>query len=375
MFLLSILLLYTLPTIYTYIRLKKLVPRGLYRILFTLFYLFLAFGFFIAEILSHRITNGNWIKYLILIGYYTLPFLFYLFLSVLLFDILRGANHLLKIVPIKATENYKFRSAVIWILFIIPTIIVFIGTIHVNNIRINKYNIDIPRKSSVINHLKIAMAADFHLGQITDKKFLGEFADRLNSLNPDIVLLPGDIVEGHRDENEIKQFTSQFRQINSKYGVYASPGNHESHNINSKLQFFSDAGIKLLTDEFVCIANSFYLLGRNDGHSNNRKPIEEFLKQMPNQLPVIVLDHRPTDIEAATRSGVDIQLSGHTHNGQLFPLNFIVSRIYELAWKYKKIKNTHLFVTSGIQVWGPPVRTAGDSEIMVIEVDFKNNLN
>lgn len=373
MFLLSILLLYTLPTIYTYIRLKKLCPRGLYRISFTLFYLFLAFGFFIAEILSHRITNGSWIKYLILIGYYTLPFLFYLFLSVLLFDILRGANHLLKIIPIKATQDRKFQSAAAWILFVIPAIIVFIGSIQFNSIRINQYHVDIPRKSAVINHLKIAMAADFHLGITTDKGFVVKFAERLHALKPDIVLLPGDIVEGHREEDEIKQFASQFRQIKSKYGVYASPGNHESHNMSSKLKFFSDAGIHVLADEFVCIADSFYLVGRNDGHSNNRKPIEELLKQMPNQLPVIVLDHRPTDIEASTRNGVDIQLSGHTHNGQLFPLNFIVDRIYELAWKYKKIKKTHLFVTSGIQVWGPPVRTAGDSEIMIIDVEFKNN--
>lgn len=373
MFLLYILLLYTVPTIYTYIRLRKLFPRGLYRISFTLFYLFLAFGFFMAEILSHRIANGSGIKYIILLGYYTLPFLFYLFLLVLFFDILRGANYLLKIIPIETIQNRKFQSAAVWILFFIPTIIIFIGTIHANNIRINPYHIEIPGKSAVINHLKIAMASDFHLGQITDKKFLEEFTGRLNELNPDIVLLPGDIVEGHRDENEIKQFANQFKQIKSKYGVYASPGNHESHNMNSKLKFFSDAGINVLKDDFVSIANSFYLVGRNDGHANNRKPIAEFLKQMPGQLPVIVLDHQPTDIEAASRVGIDIQLSGHTHNGQLFPLNFIVDKMYYLAWKYKKINNTHLFVTSGIQVWGPPVRTTGDSEIMLIDVDFKNN--
>jgi predicted MPP superfamily phosphohydrolase len=197
-----------------------------------------------------------------------------------------------------------------------------------------------------------------------------KFTAKINSLHPDILLIPGDIVEGHRDDGDMTEFERMFRQIKSKYGVYASPGNHESHGRNNKLDFFANAGINLLTDTFVVIDNSFCLVGRNDRRSRNRKPIHELLDNIPGHLPLIVLDHRPTEIEQVSKHDVDIQLSGHTHNGQLFPFNYITESVYELSWGYKKIRNTHFFVTSGIQVWGPPVRTAGNSEIMVINVDF-----
>ncbi len=371
MFLLSILIVYSLPTIYTFFRIKKLFSRRIHKILFTLCYIIFALGFFIAEMMSHRANaSAGWVRYIILIGYYTLPFLLYLFLLVLVFDTLRGANRLLKIVPAEITQGRKFQAVTTGILFVLPALIVAIGAVHVNTLRVNEYRVSIPRKSAVIDHLKIAMATDFHLGQITGKEFLEKFTARLNALDPDIVLLPGDMLEGHGDNGETSKFAQHFRQIKSKYGIYASPGNHESHSRDNKLKFFADAGINVLADSIVTIDNSFYLVGRNDAHSNNRKTIDELLAQIPNNLPVIVLDHRPTDIKEVSQHEVDIQLSGHTHNGQLFPLNFIIGNLYELGWGHKKIGNTHLFVTSGIQVWGPPVRTAGDSEIMVINVDF-----
>ena len=120
----------------------------------------------------------------------------------------------------------------------------------------------------------------------------------------------------------------------------------------------------------MVIDNSFYLVGRNDPRSNDRKNIDILLAGLKGDLPVIVLDHRPIFLEQISCRRVDIQLSGHTHYGQLFPLNILIDSLYELGWGYKKIKNTHFFVTSGIQVWGPPIRTVGDSEIMVINVNF-----
>ncbi len=371
MFLLSILLVYALPTVYTYLRIKKLFTRLAHKILFTVFYIILAPGFFMAEILSHH-TAAGWVKYPMLMGFYSLPFLLYLFLLVLLLDLLRGVNRLLKIIPAETIRSRGFRVITLWILFLFPAAIVAIGAVHLNTIRINEYRVDIPRRSAVIKHLKIAMAADLHVGQMTSKRFLGKFTEKINSLNPDIVLIPGDIIEGHRNDGDKAEFVRQFRKIKSKYGVFASPGNHESHGRHSKSDLFTRAGIDVLADTYKLIDNSFCLVGRNDRHSNTRKSMAELLDNIPNHLPVIVLDHRPVELEQVSKHGVDIQLSGHTHNGQLFPFNFIIGGIYELGWGYKRIRDTHFFVTSGIQVWGPPVRTAGDSEIMVINVDFKD---
>ena len=88
-------------------------------------------------------------------------------------------------------------------------------------------------------------------------------------------------------------------------------------------------------------------------------------------LPIILMDHRPTELQEVSHTAVDVQFSGHTHNGQLFPINLLTHSIYELSWGYKKIRNTHFFVTSGLRLWGPPVKTAGKSEIMLVEILFK----
>jgi hypothetical protein len=113
--------------------------------------------------------------------------------------------------------------------------------------------------------------------------------------------------------------------------------------------------------------------GRNDRHFGSRKTLPELLQEASENLPILLLDHRPADLEAVIHSSVDVQFSGHTHNGQLFPFNFMAKREYELSWGHKKKGNTHFFVTCGIQGWGPPVRTAGVSEIMLINIDFVEN--
>ena len=119
------------------------------------------------------------------------------------------------------------------------------------------------------------------------------------------------------------------------------------------------------------IDNAFVLIGRNDGREQGRMSIGDLMKKAPATLPVIVMDHKPTDLERICATRPDVLVSGHTHNGQLWPLNYIINQIYDIPWGYRKINETNIFVTSGVQVWGPPVRTTGDSEIMLITVQFK----
>ena len=119
------------------------------------------------------------------------------------------------------------------------------------------------------------------------------------------------------------------------------------------------------------IDNSFYLAGRFDQHFRKRKTINEVLSKDSTDLPIILMDHRPIDLQKISLTAVDVQFSGHTHNGQMFPINLITKSVYELSWGYKKIRNTHFFVTSGLRLWGPPVKTAGKSEIMLVDIDFK----
>ena len=153
-------------------------------------------------------------------------------------------------------------------------------------------------------------------------------------------------------------------------GVFGVIGNHEYYRGQEKGDFFVNAGIELLRDTVILVSDKFYLAGRLDSHFEDRKTVEELLQTVVDTLPLIMLDHRPTELLEVAKTKTDVQLSGHTHNGQLFPLNFILKKMYILSYGYKKIENTNFFVTSGIRLWRYPLRTAGKSEIMVINVEF-----
>jgi hypothetical protein len=115
------------------------------------------------------------------------------------------------------------------------------------------------------------------------------------------------------------------------------------------MAFFAESGIEVLADRVRRIDDAFYLVGRNDARAAGRKSMEALSMEFGRDLPVIVVDHRPTDLDSVSRSGADILLSGHTHHGQLIPVNLITNRYYELSWGYKMKNRTHVFVTSGIQ--------------------------
>jgi len=193
----------------------------------------------------------------------------------------------------------------------------------------------------------------------------------MNSLQPDIILYGGDMVEGDKENETTEAIESAIKNIRVKYGSYGVNGNHEFYGGNAQGNFFYKAGIILLCDTMVRIDNSFYLAGRYDEHFRQRKTITEILASDSVDLPVILIDHRPTELQEVSRTTADVQFSGHTHNGQMFPINLITRSIYELSWGYKKIRNTHFFVSSGLRLWGPPVRTSGKSEIMLVDIYLK----
>jgi uncharacterized protein len=359
--------LYVLLNIYSLSRIRGLFASGSPKIIFTILYVIVTLAFPVTEILSHTISAAG-LNPLLRPGYLTLPFLLYLFLLVLLRDVLLGLNLVLKLVPVGTLRSPRVRTISLCCLFAVPALIVFAGRLHFSDIKIHRYNIVIPARSSLLRHLRIALASDFHLKEMTDQDFMPRFVSLVNSTDADILLIPGDVLEGDRQDGQLGEFESQFRNVQTRWGIYASPGNHESFGRRTRLDFFRKSGITMLQDSALVVANAFSLVGRNDNHLAERKPIADLIGSVPDSLPVFVIDHRPTDIRSVSATNADILVSGHTHHGQLFPFNLITERVYELSWGYKRANNTHVFVTSGVQVWGPPVRTAGDSEILIIDV-------
>jgi predicted MPP superfamily phosphohydrolase len=372
MYLMTELFLFSPLIVYAYIRVRKLIPHRGLKHASVLFFVFLFLGYPLAETLSHRET-GIWTRYLIIGAYDCLPYLLYLTLSVAAIDLAIVLMRSVKILRSETVSGTVFRSIRLGCYLVIPALIVSAGALNNSRLKIHEYSVILPRKSSAIKELKIAYASDLHLSQITPDNLLERLVDKINALGPDIILIGGDVLEGHGNEHR-DRIEAEFRRLRAKYGVYAAPGNHERFSGTSNV-FFARAGIQYLEDRAVKIGGAFYLAGRNSGRTSRRMPIGELLQAAPDDLPIILLDHRPTDLENVSRSRVDLQLSGHTHNGQLFPVNLLIMPLqYELAWGMKIKRHTVFIVSSGVQAWGPPVKTAGDSEIVFIKATFQSNI-
>jgi predicted MPP superfamily phosphohydrolase len=277
-------------------------------------------------------------------------------------------------VPREKIKRWPFRNGGLMVLICCSLAVVIAGIINFNTIRITKYQIAIPGKSSGISHLRIAFVSDFHLQEGTSIQFVKRFVAKIDSIKADLMLFGGDIVEGDRKGENMECFEKIFSSITTRYGVYGVLGNHEHYARQDKGSFFNKSGIEILSDSVVIIDSSFILVGRNDSHTGTRKSVEKIMSTIPDSLPMILIDHRPTEIDRISRTSTDLALSGHTHNGQLFPINLITRRVYELSYGYMKKGETHFFVSSGIRLWGPPVRTTGKSEIIVIDIVLTRDL-
>lgn len=360
---------YLIPGIYLFIRIWILfIPKEFrlrYVVISTMLFMIYPLGN-----LAGDDSAGVIAKITATISNYLLPFFLYLFLFVLLTDLLLLIIIIFKILPREKLRQRSLRLKIFAVIVCLPVIIVIAGAINFNSIRISEYEVEVQKRSSDLSHLRIAFISDFHIKEDTPVGFVKKAVQKANRINPDIMLFGGDIFEGGREDGNIKEVESLLKGIKSKYGVYGVLGNHEHYSRQDRGSFFNRAGIEIIVDSAVIFSGSFILAGRNDSHIRTRKDVNELISSLPDSLPVILLDHRPSEIMQVTGTLTDILLSGHTHHGQLFPINFITRRVYDLSMGYRKFGNTHVFVSSGIRLWGFPVRTTGKSEIVVINVSF-----
>ena len=363
-------LAYIIPNIYVFTRIYQLFIGKGYKIRYIIVYIILFAIYPLSR--NYNEESGSLVsQFLSICAGYLLPFYLYFFLSVILFDLFLLANLLFKFVSVDFRKSYKFRLYTLATLILLSLLTVVGGAINLNTIRVSDYQITIPKKNSNIEKLRVAFISDIHIHQRLRLSYIEKFVGELNKLKPDIVLFGGDIVEGDGENETSQDMELTFSKIKSKYGSFGVVGNHEFYGGQQNGEFFRKAGITMLYDTVIKIDESFYLAGRYDEHFRHRKSINELLGNFTPDLPVFLLDHRPTQLQQVSKTPVDVQFSGHTHNGQLFPINYIIHNIYELGWGYNKIGNTHFFVSSGLRLWGPPVKTAGKSEIMLVDFLLK----
>lgn len=354
---------YSVPGIYLFIRIWQLFIGKRYTWRYVLIFGFLFSIYPLSNILEDRAPEAAFVAQKL--SDYLLPFFLYLFLAVLATDILLILNRMLRLVAREKIGERTFRNRYFSFILALSAMIVTGGIVNFNTIRTTVYNVSASGRSSNLDQLSIAFVSDFHLDGSVPDRFVESYVRKVKEINPDILLYGGDIVEGSGEN--LDTFEEMIGSIETKFGSFGALGNHDRIP-NSGENFFSRAGITLLRDSVAVIDNSFVVVGRNDSRNQRMEAIE--LMDDVIDLPVIMIDHRPTDYDGISKTDTDVVLSGHTHKGQMFPINLYLNNLYELSYGHIEKGGTHYIVSSGIRLWGPRVRTTGKSEIVVLNIRF-----
>ncbi|HPT65004.1 MAG TPA: metallophosphoesterase [Acetomicrobium sp.] len=364
-----VLLIYVLTNYYIYIHIAPLClsPRG--KILIPLLLLIMA-AYPVGRILQAFISPGITIKIIIAAGSYYLAFMAYAFFLVLFMDIYRLLSSF-SFLPLLGTT----LQAQIWKVGIcLIIVLISFGSLNARKARIVTLSLEMPLGNPAIDSLCAVAVSDIHVGPFINSSRIRGLVDKINGLSPDIVFLVGDIVDESISAAAEEGLTEELKRIKAPLGIYAVPGNHEYYaGIEDVQKYLSRGGVRLLRDEFVVIRDSLILVGREDIMANRlgekkRRPLSEILREAPENLPLIVLDHTPIDLEEATSQGVVLQLSGHTHNGQMWPFNLVTRLIFEKSWGLLQKENTLIYVSCGYGTWGPPVRIGSTPEIILLNL-------
>ena len=314
---------------------------------------------------------------LLWIGSFWFAFLIYFLLSIIIIDFARLINLWIHFIPGAFYNNYELTKQVTAaIIILIVTALVIYGYVNTRMLSVFTKEISISKKSSKLNELNIVAASDFHLTPVNDGKLLKKIVNKINELKPDIILLPGDIIDDKVFILKERNICDELMNLKAMLGVYACTGNHEYINgVEESVNYLRELKINVLRDSMKNINNDFYLIGREDREidrfsSKHRAKLEDILKNANENIPKILLDHTPFKLNEAEENNIDLQLSGHTHHGQFFPGNLITKMIYEVSWGYLKKNLTHYYVSCGVGTWGPPVRIGSVSEIVNIKIKF-----
>ncbi|MFT3752356.1 MAG: metallophosphoesterase [Paludibacter sp.] len=302
------------------------------------------------------------------VGYTYMIIFIYLFLSFLVVDIVRIANYFIHFAPVGMAA---FRMWAMYITLGSTVVALVIGNIKFNHPEVVTLNLN-TEKPLQHKTLKIVAASDIHLGVSIDKKQLQKYVKLINDQHPDIVLFPGNVSDREMKPVISQHMDEELRSIKAPLGVFAINGNHEHYaeTPNATAEYLKKAGITFLRDEVSLVDSSFYIVGRDDRTNHKRKKLSEIIKGLDTTKPLILMDHQPFHLQEAEDNGIDLQISGHTHNGQFFPGNLFVKRMFELGHGYLKKSKTHYYVSSGLGLWGPQYRIGTQSELVVINLKY-----
>ena len=321
-------------------------------------------------------------------------FMFYATFVILFILILLAATKLRNKLKEKlgAEDDNTLVGHALHFAFILGLIITIFGLVHSQNPKLVTYDIKLENEAAKGQQLKVVLLADLHLSVNSDIRATEKMVDIVNECDPDLIVIAGDIFTSNYDGlKHPEKYAAALSKMHAKYGVYAVCGNHdvdenlfggfsispisEAFRTSDMEKFFEDAGFNVLYDEEVDIDGLFTLVGRVDGQkagdgTDNRLSAEELLENTDKSKPIVVLQHEPIEFEELADNGTDLVLSGHTHNGQIFPGNLIVPLFNENGYGVKELHGITTVVTAGVGYYGPPIRVGTDSEVTLLNIEF-----
>lgn len=301
------------------------------------------------------VTGVNWLSSV------WMGLVVYLFLVALGFDALR-------LLLFRAVPLGRATSAVV---AGIAGAITIYGLIEACSLGVTELTVRMPNLSPALQGMRIAQISDVHMGLIVRGERLEKIVTQVNSLQPDLIVITGDLVDA--EALHMEEMVHPLRRLQSKYGVFAVTGNHEYFaGIDRAAAFIEQAGVTLLRNRWVTVAGNLQLAGRDDVVASRitgqpTPSLAEILRDADRAKPTILLYHTPVTSFAELHSlGINLQLSGHTHRGQLWPFNYIVRRIFKTPYGRFTEGDTTIYVNRGTGTWGPPMRVGARPEITLI---------
>ena len=272
------------------------------------------------------------------IGTGWLVFTLYMVAALLLFDLLR-------------LFNIPYRQG-FWIAFVLVVSVLGYGYYKYKHPKTKVINIVINKPFNKGKPLTVVAVSDIHLGQGTMKKDLQQYVELINAQRPDLILIG-----------------EELNRLDAPMGIYMVPGNHDYYTgIEACEVFLARTSIKLLRDEVVTLPSGLQLIGRDDRTNPRCLLFDRLMQQVNKEKPSILLKHQPVHLEEAIQSGIDLQFSGHTHDGQVWPLNLVTKQLFQQSVGYEEWDKSHIYVSSGLSLWGPPFRIGTESELVVFHL-------
>ncbi len=375
-----VLAIYFFVNYYIFTRGWQALPAGSKgRSIYLFLFLFLSLSYVAGRILE-RFWLGPPVNFLVWTGSFWLGAMLYFTLILVIIDLVRITNLALPVIPSTWFNNIEHTKLVLFGTITSAVFVIIVGA-HINTWfpKINKVDISLNGEKSEMSSVRAVLVSDIHLGSLTPKNRISRMVSRINSLEPDIILLAGDILDEDVGPVIHRDLGSAIKNLSAPLGVYGVTGNHEYiGGVHKAADYLTTHGIHLIRDSVIKINNSFYLAGREDLNidrfsGRTRKSVEELLKDTSGVLPVILLDHQPFSLEKAAAAGADLQLSGHTHHGQLWPFNFITRAVYQISRGFGEVDGMKVYVSNGIGTWGPPLRLGNRPEIVLLNISFDLN--